>query len=71
MWSDIETSKDLLGYSIHASLLKDVITNPKNLPITVGLYGDWGSGKSSILKILQEQLYNPQNEMFSHFGTKR
>lgn len=25
MWSDIETSKDLLGYSIHASLLKDVI----------------------------------------------
>lgn len=36
MWSDIETSKDLLGYSIHASLLKDVITNPKNLPITVG-----------------------------------
>ena len=49
MWSDIETSKDLLGYSIHASLLKDVITNPKNLPITVGLFGDWVSGKSSIL----------------------
>ncbi|MCD8289828.1 MAG: KAP family NTPase [Prevotella sp.] len=56
MWSDIETSKDLLGYSIHASLLKDVVTNEKNLPITVGLYGDWGCGKSSILKILKEQL---------------
>lgn len=56
MWSDIETSKDLLGYSVHASLLKDVVTNEKNLPITVGLYGDWGCGKSSILKILKEQL---------------
>lgn len=56
MWSDIETSKDLLGYSVHASLLKDVVTNTKNLPITIGLYGDWGSGKSSILKILQERL---------------
>lgn len=67
MWSDIETSKDLLGYSIHASLLKDVVTNPKNLPITVGLYGDWGSGKSSILKILQEQLENDDNTVVVYF----
>ena len=51
MWSDIETSKDLLGYLVHASLLKE-----KNLPITIGLYGDWGCGKSSILKILKEEL---------------
>ncbi|MEY8588691.1 P-loop NTPase fold protein [Phocaeicola sartorii] len=56
MWSDIETSKDLLGYLVHASLLKDVVTNEKNLPITIGLYGDWGCGKSSILKILKEKL---------------
>jgi len=51
MWSDKETTQDLLGYTVHASLLKNVVTNEKNLPITVVLYGDWGSGKSSILKI--------------------
>ena len=56
MWSDKETSEDLLGYTVHSSLLKSVITNEKNLPITVGLYGDWGLGKSSILKILEKQL---------------
>lgn len=56
MWSDIETSVDLLGYSVHASLLRDVVTNSKNLPITIGLYGDWGCGKSSVLKILEEEL---------------
>ena len=56
MWSDTETSVDLLGYSVHASLLKDVVTNSKNLPITIGLYGDWGCGKSSVLKILEEEL---------------
>ena len=67
MWSDIETPKDLLGYSIHASLLKDVVTNPKNLPITVGLYGDWGSGKSSILKILQNQLEEDDNTVVIYF----
>lgn len=56
MWADNETNEDLLGFSIHASLIKDVITNDKNLPVTVGLYGDWGSGKSSVLKILEKQL---------------
>lgn len=67
MWSDIETSKDLLGYSIHASLLKDVVTDTKNLPITIGLYGDWGSGKSSILKILQEQLEKDEDTVVIYF----
>ena len=38
MWSDKETTEDLLGYTVHASLLKSVVTNDKNLPITVGLY---------------------------------
>lgn len=42
MWSDIETSKDLLGYTVHAELLKKIIMEPSNLPVTIGLYGDWG-----------------------------
>ena len=56
MWSDIETSKDLLGYTVHAELLKKIIMEPSNLPVTIGLYGDWGCGKSSTLKILQEKI---------------
>lgn len=56
MWSDKETDKDFLGYGIHASMIKDVITEPQNLPMTVGLYGDWGSGKSSVLNLLKKQI---------------
>ena len=56
MWSDVETSEDLLGYTVHAELLKQVIMEGRNLPVTIGLYGDWGSGKSSILKILQNKI---------------
>lgn len=56
MWSDVETSEDLLGYTVHADLLKQVIMEEGNLPVTIGLYGDWGSGKSSILKILQNKI---------------
>jgi predicted KAP-like P-loop ATPase len=58
MWSDIETSTDLLGYNVHANLIKQVIMEKRNLPVTIGLYGDWGSGKSSILKMLQENIEN-------------
>lgn len=67
MWSDKETTQDLLGYTVHASLLKKVVTNEKNLPITVGLYGDWGSGKSSILKILEEQLKKDDDTVVVYF----
>ena len=67
MWSDIETDKDLLGFSVHANLIKDVVTNVKNLPITIGLYGDWGSGKSSVLKILEKQLEEDKESIVIYF----
>ena len=67
MWSDKETSKDLLGFNVHASLLKSVVTNEKNLPITIGLYGDWGSGKSSVLEILKEQLKDDEDTVVVYF----
>jgi predicted KAP-like P-loop ATPase len=56
MWSDNETSEDLLGFKVHADLLIDVINDETILPITVGVFGDWGSGKSSILKIIYDNL---------------
>jgi KAP family P-loop domain len=56
MWADNETDEDLLGFEIHANLLKSIVVDPAMLPVTVGLFGDWGGGKSSILKILQRDL---------------
>lgn len=56
MWADNETSEDLLGFKVHADLLVDVIKDDKVLPVTIGVFGDWGSGKSSILKIVEEEL---------------
>src|SRR5688572_2378862 len=63
MWADNETSEDLLGFKVHADLLIDVINDDKILPVTIGVFGDWGSGKSSILKIVNAELSGKDDEL--------
>ena len=57
MWSDNETTQDLLGYQVHADLLKKIILNDDMLPISIGVFGNWGSGKSSLMLLLQQSLH--------------
>jgi hypothetical protein len=54
MWTDNETSLDLLGFRVHADLIRSVVTDPSLLPITMGVFADWGGGKTSLMKMLQE-----------------
>ena len=56
MWADNETYEDLLGFQVHADLIRSVVLNPKLLPVTIGVFGDWGSGKSSIMEMLKRDL---------------
>ena len=42
MWPDNETATDLLGFDVHANLLRAVITDDSMLPLTIGVFGDWG-----------------------------
>jgi predicted KAP-like P-loop ATPase len=56
MWSDNETSTDLLGFRVHAELIRDLVIDPTLLPVTIGIFGDWGSGKTSIMKMVAESL---------------
>ena len=60
VWQDNETEIDLLGFDVHADLIRSVITDQSVLPVTVGVFGDWGGGKSSIMKMLQKELSNEE-----------
>ena len=39
VWQDNETDQDLLGFRVHADLIRSVITDEATLPVTVGLFG--------------------------------
>lgn len=56
MWTDNETSLDLLGFRVHSELIRSVVTDPNLLPVTIGVFADWGGGKTSLMKMLQESL---------------
>lgn len=56
MWSDNETTQDLLGYQVHADLLKKLVLDDSMLPLTIGVFGNWGSGKSSLMLLLEEEI---------------
>lgn len=60
MWPDNETTNDLIGFKVHADLIRAVVTNPSMLPTTIGVFGDWGGGKTSIMKMLERDL-DPSN----------
>jgi hypothetical protein len=60
MWSDNETVNDLIGFKVHADLIRSVVTDPKLLPITIGIFGDWGNGKTSIMQMVRHDL-DPEN----------
>ena len=61
MWSDNDTDIDLLGFQVHSDLIQSVVTRKTMLPVTVGLFGDWGSGKSSVMRMLQRNLGKQEN----------
>ena len=54
-----EDSEEMYGYDLYSSSLANILTEPSlAMPITVGLYAKWGSGKSFLLGKLREEMKN-------------
>nr|XP_033499336.1 kinase D-interacting substrate of 220 kDa B isoform X1 [Epinephelus lanceolatus]XP_033499338.1 kinase D-interacting substrate of 220 kDa B isoform X1 [Epinephelus lanceolatus]XP_033499339.1 kinase D-interacting substrate of 220 kDa B isoform X1 [Epinephelus lanceolatus]XP_033499340.1 kinase D-interacting substrate of 220 kDa B isoform X1 [Epinephelus lanceolatus] len=55
--SPSDSDGDMLGYDLYSSALADILSEPTmQPPICVGLYAQWGSGKSFLLKKLEDEM---------------
>lgn len=51
--SDQETKVDLLNNEAIARTIVRLIDETSNSPVTIGVHGDWGAGKSSVLEMVE------------------
>jgi len=56
MWSDNETVRDLVNFSQVAEIAAERIVGARGEPLSMGISGDWGVGKSSMMKLLRNSL---------------
>lgn len=62
MWSDTESDKDYLNFGEVSQLAVDILTSDGMLPVSVGVFGNWGAGKSSLLKLIEENLERDEKD---------
>ncbi|MBB1438991.1 ATPase, partial [Shewanella sp. SG41-4] len=62
MWSDKESNIDFLNFNETAESIKDLITEKNLMPISVGVFGDWGAGKSTVLELTKSALANDKED---------
>ena len=68
MWKDSEAEIDFLDFDYLIGVLKDIIDNEDLLPATIGVYGDWGSGKSSLIKLAINDFEDNKNIVCLNFN---
>lgn len=62
MWNDIETTTDYLNFSIVSKTVADLIIESGDNPISIGVSGSWGVGKSSMVKMIGKDLNNQSGD---------
>lgn len=68
MWPDHDTIIDLLGIKHLKDAVLDIVKNDTLLPATIGIFGDWGSGKSSLIKMITKELESEENILILDFN---
>lgn len=60
----LDSANDLLKTSVYAENLVKVVENtPKNKVFTIGVFGGWGTGKSSIIRTAQDTIESSHSDV--------
>jgi hypothetical protein len=66
--ADNETKVDLLNYEAIAETIATVLRDKPDRPITIGVHGDWGAGKSSVLEMIEARLEKDEKALCLKFN---
>lgn len=53
---DHETATDFLNYDAVSKTVVELLKDNRQRALTIGIHGDWGAGKSSILKMVESSM---------------
>lgn len=62
MWTDEPTAEDFVNFMDVAQSVAEVLREPSLLPTSIGVFGTWGIGKSSLLKMIEAELASPDED---------
>ncbi|MBT4331207.1 MAG: NTPase KAP [Gammaproteobacteria bacterium] len=71
MWNDVETTQDLLNFKVVADTAAQMIKDGNGQPVSIGVSGSWGVGKSSLVQMIGESikgLDGGKNYIFINFN---
>ncbi|TMI99592.1 MAG: ATPase [Alphaproteobacteria bacterium] len=56
MWADNDTDRDFLNFTGVADTVAEIIVQASGKPISIGVSGAWGMGKSSMIRLIRRGL---------------
>lgn len=56
MWHDNETTVDYLNFGVVADACAKLLQQAQGHPISIGVSGGWGAGKSSLVRMIASRL---------------
>jgi predicted KAP-like P-loop ATPase len=56
VWHDNETTVDYLNFGVVADACANLLREADGEPISIGVSGGWGTGKSSLVRMIQQRL---------------
>ncbi|WP_341213725.1 Qat anti-phage system ATPase QatA [uncultured Limimaricola sp.] len=65
---DNETATDMIYFEAVSATVARVIRDAGDEPLTIGVHGDWGAGKSSVLLMLEEAFRNDDRTSVIRFN---
>ena len=66
--SDNETKVDLLNNEAIAKTIVMLLRERPDHPVTIGVHGDWGAGKSSVLEMIEASLSTEERVLCLKFN---